>query len=179
MSGYDVKRFIAQALSSFWNEGYGSIYPGLRQLASEGLITRKTQRGHSSPDRHVYSLTRRGRVVLLEWLRAETEDEPPIRSELLLKTFFGAQLGDAPLATHIARFAERQRQRIEGLRSVEALVTKAGKTDPNARYWNLTVRRGVLAAEARLRWAEEAAGMLTGKVARPRTCRSKAAGRKP
>jgi DNA-binding PadR family transcriptional regulator len=178
MSGYDIKRFIAEALSNFWNESYGSIYPGLRHLAKEGLIARRTERGNGSPDRKVYSLTGRGRDVLPEWLRADTEDEPPIRSELLLKTFFGAQLGSAPLSAHIERFAQRQRQRIEQLRSVEAIVEEARKTDPNALYWHLTVRRGLLMAEARLHWAEEAARMLSGKIVPRRARRPKAAGRK-
>jgi DNA-binding PadR family transcriptional regulator len=168
MSGYDIKDFISKGLSHFWNESYGTIYPVLRRLAGEGLVTRKTERGKGSPDRHVYSLTPRGRDVLLEWLQAETEEEPPVRSELLLKTFFGAQIDRAALKTHIERFAEQQRRRLGRLRSAVVEIEKALKSDPNALFWQLTVRRGLIVAEARLRWAEETLRALNGHAGRPR-----------
>lgn len=166
MSGYDIKDFISKGLSHFWTESYGNIYPVLRRLNEEGLVTRKTERGKGSPDRHVYSLTVRGRGVLLEWLQAETEEEPPIRSELLLKTFFGAQLGRTSLIAHIERFAAQQRTRLERLRSAAVLVEKAQKTDPNAFFWQLTARRGLIVTEARLSWAEETARALDGDAGR-------------
>ncbi|MGZ4886636.1 MAG: PadR family transcriptional regulator [Candidatus Aminicenantales bacterium] len=166
MSGYDIRDFISKGLSHFWNESYGNIYPGLRRLTEEGLVTRKTERGKGSPDRHVYSLTPRGRDVLLEWLQAETEEEPPVRSELLLKTFFGAQLDRMSLKAHIERFAEQQRTRLGRLRSTVVEIEKARMSDPNAFFWQLTVQRGLIVAEARLRWAEETARALNGNACR-------------
>jgi DNA-binding PadR family transcriptional regulator len=166
MSGYDIRDFISKGLSHFWNESYGNIYPVLRRLAEEGLVTRKTERGKGSPDRHVYSLTPRGRDVLLEWLQGETEEEPPVRSELLLKTFFGAQIDTMTLKAHVERFAEQQRARLGRLRSTVVEIEKARKSDPNALFWHLTVRRGLIVAEARLRWAEETARALNGHSGR-------------
>jgi DNA-binding PadR family transcriptional regulator len=166
MSGYDIKDFISKGLSHFWKESYGNIYPVLRRLVEEGLITRKTEHGKGTPDRHVYSLTPRGRGALLEWLNAETEEEPPVRSELLLKTFFGAQLDGPSLKAQIERFAGQQRTRLGRLRSAAALIEKAQETDPNAFFWQLTVRRGLIVAKARLRWAEETARALNGNPGR-------------
>jgi PadR family transcriptional regulator AphA len=166
MSGYDIKDFISKGLSHFWNESYGNIYPGLRRLTEEGLVTRKTERGKGLPDRHVYSLTPRGRDVLLEWLQAETEEEPPVRSELLLKTFFGAQLDRMWLKAQIERFAEQQQTRLGRLRSTMAQIERARKSDPNAFFWKLTVQRGLIVAEARLRWAEETVRALNGHAGR-------------
>lgn len=178
MSGYDIKDFIAKGLSHFWKESYGNIYPVLRRLAEEGLITRKTERGKGSPDRHVHSLTVRGRRALLEWLQADTEEEPLIRSELLLKTFFGGQLDGESLRAHIARFAAQQQIRLECLRSAGALVEEARKTDPNAFFWALTVQCGLIVTEARLRWAENTTRALSRNTARSRARRRNTIGRK-
>ena len=32
MSGYDIRKFVREVLSNFWNESYGSIYPVLAEL---------------------------------------------------------------------------------------------------------------------------------------------------
>jgi PadR family transcriptional regulator AphA len=38
-SGYDMRRTIQGSVGYFWGESYGQIYPTLKRLASEGLIT--------------------------------------------------------------------------------------------------------------------------------------------
>jgi PadR family transcriptional regulator AphA len=57
---------IRQSVGHFWNESYGQIYPNLKKLASEGLVSRKTERQKGKPDRHVYSITDKGRERLKE-----------------------------------------------------------------------------------------------------------------
>jgi DNA-binding PadR family transcriptional regulator len=156
MSGYDMRGFIRQGLSHFWKESYGNIYPLLRRLREEGLVERATERRGGSPDRHVYSLTARGRRVLQEWLEAPTEDEPVVRSELLLKIFFGAELGRERLGGLLRQFRDQQRLRLERLRAAEKDIAAARRKKREAFYWRLTVIRGLLVAEARLRWAEAA-----------------------
>ncbi|MYF92724.1 MAG: PadR family transcriptional regulator, partial [Gemmatimonadetes bacterium] len=44
MSGYDMKKLIAQSISYFWNESFGQIYPTLKKLVEEGLATRQTEK---------------------------------------------------------------------------------------------------------------------------------------
>src|ERR1035441_5918997 len=67
MSGYDLGLTIRESIGHFWNESYGQIYPNLKKLAVEGFVTSKIERQKGKPDRHVYSITRRGR----ERLRSE------------------------------------------------------------------------------------------------------------
>src|SRR3989442_5298099 len=88
MSGYDVKKLIERSIAHFWSESYGQIYPILNRLAAEGLAERRRERQRGKPDRHVYSLTSKGRPELLRWL-ALTARLQPLRSAVLLKTFPG------------------------------------------------------------------------------------------
>src|SRR5690349_18369884 len=91
MSGYDIRKFVKEVLSNFWNESYGRIYPALAELTRQRLARRRLQRQRGKPDRHVYQITSQGRTELQAWLR-----RPPqpiqIRSEASLKLFFGANL---------------------------------------------------------------------------------------
>src|SRR3989475_5996974 len=86
MSGYDVKKLIERSIAHFWNESYGQIYPILNRLAAEGLAERRRERQRGKPDRHVYSLTPKGRQELERGLALPPRLEP-VRSELLLKPF--------------------------------------------------------------------------------------------
>ena len=91
MTGYDMKKYIDNSIAHFWNENYGGIYPVLRRLEKEGLVTKATEQAEGRPVRHVYSLTDQGREALQMWLRLPAE-RPVWRMELLLKLFFGGQV---------------------------------------------------------------------------------------
>src|SRR3989441_13271562 len=100
MSGYDVKKLIERSIAHFWNESYGQIYPSLNRLADEGLAERRRERQRGKPDRHVYSLTSKGRAELLRWLALPAR-LGPVRSELLLKLFLCRPRPLANSAPHI------------------------------------------------------------------------------
>src|SRR2546422_3368909 len=86
MSGYDVKKLIERSIAHFWSESYGQIYPILNRLAAEGLAERRRERQRGKPDRHVYSLTSKGRAELLRGLALPPRLQP-LRSQVLLKLF--------------------------------------------------------------------------------------------
>src|ERR1700684_2212758 len=90
MSGYDLGQTIRGSVGHFWNESYGQIYPNLKKLAADGFVSSKTERQKSKPDRHIYSIPKRGRERLADWLAVPPQPEIP-RNELLLKLFFGVQ----------------------------------------------------------------------------------------
>src|SRR2546426_3134734 len=88
MSGYDIRKEAASSIGYFWNESYGQIYPALRELAARGLAKRRVDRRGGHRDRQVYEITDRGREMLRRW-RAQPPRAAPVRSELLLKLFYG------------------------------------------------------------------------------------------
>ena len=57
-------QLIPESIGHFWSESYGQIYPGLKRLAADGLVEKKTERQKGRPDRHLYSLTEEGREEL-------------------------------------------------------------------------------------------------------------------
>ena len=89
MSGYDIRKAAAESVGHFWSESFGQIYPALRELTRAGLVRRRTER-QAGPDRHVHEITARGRATLARWL-LEPPRVTPVRSELLLKLFFGGR----------------------------------------------------------------------------------------
>lgn len=104
LSGYEIKRIVDERLSFFWNESFGQIYPELKRLVSEGLITFcKDVRPIHSKQSTKYEITEPGRLELQEWLKAPVEKEL-IRYEILLKLYFSNSASSATMLEHVKEF---------------------------------------------------------------------------
>jgi PadR family transcriptional regulator AphA len=154
MSGYDLGLTIRQSVGHFWNESYGQIYPNLKKLASEGFVIRKTERQKGKPDRHIYSITEKGRERLKRWLAVPPQPEIP-RNELLLKLFFGEQVPTEILIGYVERMANERRGFLELLERAEREEIEKNRHYPGAPYWRMAAHFGQIEMRAHLRWAEE------------------------
>lgn len=166
MSGYDIKKHIEESISNFWTESYGQIYPVLKGLVAEKLVTKAIEKGSGKPDRHVYALTELGREKLREWL---TEGVTPKveRNELLLKIFFGADMPLEVNAAHVEQYRELQRGLLEKYKAIEKNIKAEFADNSNAPFWLLTVRHGQYVSQALLDWCDEALSKLN-KIAKGR-----------
>jgi DNA-binding PadR family transcriptional regulator len=153
MSGYDLGQTIRTSVGFFWNESYGQIYPNLKRLAAEGLVTSKAERQKGKPERHIYSITKKGRERLAAWLAVNPQPETA-RNELLLKLFFGAQVSPGISIEHVERMVKNESAFLNEIRRVEREISK-NRQYPDAPYWKMAARFGQLELEAHLRWAKE------------------------
>ncbi len=149
----------------FWAENYGSLYPTLKRLEQEGLVTSERQAGDGKPDRKVYTITDAGRGVLQRWLETPAEPTPP-RNELLLKLFLGRQAPVGANQAHLERFRKGQEELIATFAGIERWLETEQAGDPNVPYWLLTLSYGRLQAEALKRWSEEGLETLRNLAAR-------------
>lgn len=159
MSGYDIKKFYEQSVASFWSESYGQIYPILKRLAKEGLATKSIEKQEGRPDRHVYAITKKGRVELQRWL-AEPIGRHIGRHEIILKLIFGKQISIADNIHQIEKFQERQRNELIELEKLEGRFQKEGAENPNQPFWQLAFDYGKHVNQAYIRWADEALASL-------------------
>jgi PadR family transcriptional regulator AphA len=171
MSGYDIKKLIEASISNFWSESYGQIYPMLKRLVAEKLVTRRVKKQKGKPDRHVYSLTSAGRRVLRDWLVQVPNRSVP-RNELLLKLFFGEEVPVEASLAHVAGFRALHSELVARYRAIEHEIRTKHSGNANAPFWLLTVRYGRAESEALLRWCDDAAAALDSipkrRAAKPR-----------
>ncbi|HEY6414509.1 MAG TPA: PadR family transcriptional regulator [Edaphobacter sp.] len=154
MSGYDMRSVISQSIGHFWSESYGQIYPSLKRLAAGGFVEKKTQRQKGRPDRHVYSLTLKGRERLREWLALPVAEEVH-RSELLLKLFFGAQVPPEISRKHVTEFMEAHVAALKIYAAIAKMLRKDVAGDPQQPYWLMTVNFGRHRSAALMKWSRE------------------------
>jgi DNA-binding PadR family transcriptional regulator len=150
MTGYALREEIRSVLGHFWNESFGQIYPALAELERQGLVERRGTGARSS----LFAITRAGTARLRELLSEPAQPARP-RNGLMLRLFFGRQLGPEACLDLIREAREEAEARLAGL----AVARSESQEGPHAQdrpYWLLTISAGEHAARAAIAWADEA-----------------------
>jgi len=127
-------------------------------------VSCKTERQKGKPDRRIYSITKKGRQRLTEWLAVPPQPEIP-RNEMLLKLFFGEQVSTQVLIGYVERMAKECRVLLELLERAEREEIDKNQRYPGAPYWRMAAHYGQMEMRAHLLWAEETLAELN-KIAR-------------
>ena len=91
MTGYDLKKAFSISFSFFSGLSYGSIYPALKKMEHQGLVSKRLEIQDGTPNRKVYTITEAGRKYFLDSLRAPFAPEQS-KSPFLMRLFFFAYL---------------------------------------------------------------------------------------
>ena len=71
MSAYDVRKVFAGSLTPGWSSSTGSIYPSIRRLSENGLVSLAAPRG--GRDARAVTVTGAGEAALERWLTGDTK----------------------------------------------------------------------------------------------------------
>ena len=162
MTGYALREAIREVLGHFWSESFGQIYPALAELEQRGDVRRA---GSGRTGASTFAITPAGEARLKELLGEPVQEVPP-RNGLMLRLFFGRQLGPQACRSLVlgARAeAERRLAQFEAIRR-EPPEEETAQDRP---YWLLTVSAGEHSARAAIDWADEALAALD-ELVRPR-----------
>jgi DNA-binding PadR family transcriptional regulator len=179
MSGYDVRKWLAETIGYFWMEDDKQIYPQLRSLAELGLVqvssschaaagprSAVVSNGESNGqgtttidigdwDNAVYSLTSAGYAELARWLGEAPVASLP-RNEFLLKVFFGHYGNTEDIVRHIEDFHRRQVQTLDLYAQAEQFMLFTHAKRPDLPYWTVTLDYGKRFAQMMKEWSEAA-----------------------
>lgn len=109
-TGYEIKKTFEERLDLIFHASYGSIYPALKQLTKEGLVSCRAETQEKRPDKKIYSITALGRYRFFdEIMRKPGTDR--FRSEFLATLMFAHLLPAAALSALIdERIADRKQK---------------------------------------------------------------------
>ncbi len=183
MSGYDIKNLVDISLSYFWTISYGQIYPTLNKLVKAGYATTEVGAGTGARKRNLFSITPTGQRAFDNWMR-EFIDLSVQRDEMQLKLFLGGQRNTSQTILLIEDFRNQQSQRRMQLlceydETEPALASgqfggdikwlepeglsgarKKQAVREQTLIFLLSIRQGILKAEARITWCDEAISLL-------------------
>ncbi len=152
-SGYDLLKFVSQAIGHVWAPARSGLYAALPRLVRSGLATSRSVSQSTRPDKQLYRISRAGRAALDEWLETV---EPGARETFFLKLFVGGLTTPEVLLRHVEQFRADTEERLAGYRAIE-------KTNSNRGHdWfhrHLLVH-ALDRAEQELAWADRVARAL-------------------
>lgn len=154
MSGYDIKKEVETSISNFWTESYGQIYPVLKKLITDKLVTKSVESESGKPDRHVYALTAKGRKELRRWL-LEGSAPKVQRNEFLLKLFFGEEIPAKATIAHVQSFRELQSGLLQKYAAIQKQIARDNAGNPNLPFWLMTLSYGEHVSRALIQWCDK------------------------
>ncbi|QGP48747.1 transcriptional regulator, Acidobacterial, PadR-family [Piscirickettsia salmonis] len=159
LSGYDIKQFLLERACYFWAESESQIYPSLKRLMAEELVTCRED-AHGARARKLYKITESGLIALQAWLKAPSI-KYQIRDELILKLFFGCHVEPAIMIEHLQ--AARRRE-IEFLylvnRALDNNIDHCLEGMPQHEYVRAVARGGQRCTQATIEWLDETIASL-------------------
>jgi PadR family transcriptional regulator, regulatory protein AphA len=157
-SGYDIKKFCDH-IAYFWNENYSHIYPVLKQMEREGLLTKNTEQNEGRPPKNVYSITDEGKRELVKWLMLPVEPNI-LRAELLLKLFFSDSIPVGNMLEKLKEKIDEQKKIKAILDHGEAEIRSEEISKRKLRASLAVINWGKTITEATIRWCEETIQVL-------------------
>jgi len=103
MSGYDLKKLIAESSAMYWSGNNNQIYRALVQLHDAGLVSYQVQQQESLPAKKIYSITEKGEAELRRWVLS-TPEVPEIHNTFLVKLAWADLLNDDELDELLDRY---------------------------------------------------------------------------
>ncbi len=149
MHGYQLSRELAEQLGGLWRVSYGSLYPTLRRLQSDGAIESETPGGTGGRRKTVYRITLEGERLFFELLEEAPTEGQSEDTRFRLRLAFFRYL---PPETRI-RLLERRRLGLED----RLAGVKAHLRDPDAMddYQRSLTEHGRAAIESDIAWITE------------------------
>ena len=157
-SGYDIKKAMQQTTNHFWAEGDGAIYPILKQLLAEDLVTLSIENADTGKPKKVYAVTEDGLASLHDWL--VLEPEPMVaRHELMLKVFFGWQVAPSVTIRHLTIFRDSLESRLQNYYALRQKKQTQHQDQKNI-HQTISLNAGIKILEANLNWCRESIATL-------------------
>ncbi|MGB7999489.1 MAG: PadR family transcriptional regulator [Anaerobacillus sp.] len=154
-TGYSIKQMIDESLNHFWKISYGQIYPTLKNLVEENLVTVNKLSEPGKPDKKEYDLTLQGWHALEDWIKSPIEELPIEKNELLLKLFFSHHQSKDSTTKQIDHYLSKLHERFSTYEAIEQMITHTYGEKEDAKFWLITLDYGKRTTQAAIEWANE------------------------
>lgn len=154
LTGYDIKKIIDNRFSFFWSESFGQIYPELKKLESQNLITSNKPKQKSRRERIFYSITSDGLKALQNWMKEPNEKES-MRFEILLKMYFAQNTSKEVIKSQVEEFMNIHKQQLIILNMFQKELSDKANFHENHDDILRVVDFGQKVYEAYINWCRE------------------------
>ncbi len=162
LSGYQIIKEMQGSTDYFWQESDASIYPMLKTLENEGKVKSRTEYSGKRESR-IFEITPRGKKEFLSWMEMPAEIDKR-RNEFLLKLFFGGNVSKEKILQKLFSRLEKVQKLKRKFKSIECdTFSKISDEHPHKAFWYMTLRHGLIAVLAEIKWLNECIAILKKK----------------
>ena len=148
--GYEIKQRFESKLGNVWSISYGQLYPTLRRLSETGCVTKQTAPGKKAAEKNVYSLTKKGRQQLNDWLLKPLRNSYSVKDEFTMKFLFFRKLKTG----EVLEYLKAQHRRIETqCKQFEDTLCVMG--DAQDFFVRAIIRKGIVHLQAEQSWLQD------------------------
>ena len=167
MTGYDITReFNSNNLANFWYANHSQVYPELTRLTNEGLITCEIVNLSDKFEKKLYTITEKGHLEFLEWLRDDEPLPPTPKDVFRLRMYFSDAMSPEDMMAHLEDALKKHEQKRGRLLSImeDHYQRKAPETH-TPEYGDFIVLEGaILREDSYIQWLKNCiARRCTGK----------------
>ena len=153
MSGYDIKRSLKSLSWLIGSPSPGSLYPALRSLLDDGLVTVDVVVREDRPPRKEYHVTDDGQRILKEWVNQPVM--PDTLKAFAMRLILASNLSPAALRAHL------EQRRLQVARHHDALQEGVSALDKGAASGQrLALDYALAVARSELGWLDGTLGRL-------------------
>lgn len=128
LSGYDLKKMIAESDVLYWSGNNNQIYNNLIALHKAGLVSLEVILQESLPAKKIYTITEAGKQRLLAQLLVDPE-LPELRNHFMIQLAWAGKLSTEQLGGLLARYGQEIEIRLRMYREqVNPLAGQPGQT---------------------------------------------------
>jgi DNA-binding PadR family transcriptional regulator len=174
MHGYELKRALSPALPPERRINDGVLYPLLKRMEAERLISGRVERRDGAPDRRVFHTTEAGRRAFEEWLEGPVEEHDEVAYDFMLghpfltKFLFFRNLRPAQVAQKLAEQLETSEAKLADFRRIRRGMLERGVDA----YRIAVLDLGIAQQREKVRWLKQ----IGNQVERPREPTTRKAG---
>jgi len=150
MHGYELKQRLAEQLGPFGRFSYGSLYPTLKHLSTEGAVEMDMPKGETPRRKNVYRITPEGEAAFEQLLEESGPSITEERNAFMLRLAFFRYMKPETRQ----RLLEGRRGYLQGRLTKMAATMKNWKDRMDA-YSVELMRYGVNEAEHDIRWLDD------------------------
>lgn len=164
LTGYDITKAFNEGLVEFWYAKHSQIYPELKKLTDEGLISYETIIQGEKLEKKLYTITEKGKNCFQKWLSKEDPLEPTPKDIFRLKAYFCDEMDNCVLLKQFESALNKHSERLEYLENSmdELLKTKDISKVSSPNFGDYIVLNGAIMREkSYINWLEDCIKKIT------------------
>jgi len=161
LSGYDLKRIIAQSEVFYWSGNNNQIYNSLLALEKEGLVTHQVQHQESLPSKKIYTVTEAGLEELRQSLRTEPE-LPEIHKGFLIQLAWTETLTDEEILGLLEKYEAEVAIQLR-MRLAERKEERPNRSAREQYLWAQIMENLIAGYQTELDWVQQTISGLREK----------------